>query len=152
MSIDEHFADGTDPNSGEPNMCFGFTSAETKEQFLENIANMGDKARSININKTTCGECAAYPCYRRLTKLYTTLLDNPSLSSEQRESFSKRKEAERKAKAGLCFQVVRKCRQECDHYSYAKYPADGGHCNLDSKPVSYEQECHVLSMMRQAKE
>ena len=151
MSDDVHFADGTDSVTGKVTR-FGFNPAEKKQQFLEILVEASDKARSIKKNKTVCGECAAYPCYRRLTKLCSSLLENPNLSSEQKDSFLKRKEDERNAEAGLCFQVVRKCRQECDYYRYERFPAEGGHCRLDSKPVFYMQECHVPSMMRQAKE
>jgi len=71
-----------------------------------------------------CGQCAAYPCFRH------------------------RKEEE---PAGLCFQPLRLCRQECDSYSYKDAPARGGICKKDNQPVAYCQECHIPEMRSKIK-
>ena len=152
MTDDEHFIEGKDPVTGKVNIRFGFNSDEKKKQFLENIVDMNDKAISIKINKTTCGECAAYPCFRKLTSLYNSLLNNPAISPERRQYILKSKQEERNKRAGLCFQVIRHCRQECDYYNYDSCPAHGGYCRIDSQPVSYEQECRIPGIMRQTKE
>lgn len=64
----------------------------------------------------TCGNCAAFPCFRRTDK---------------------------NEKAGFCYQLIRQCRQECDNYRCDGYPAAGGTCRVDGCEVKYDQECHI---------
>lgn len=71
-----------------------------------------------------CGHCAAHPCFRNYGE------ETP---------------------AGLCFQITRRCRQECEFYSYPMYPADGGICKRDNTSIKYNQDCHVPEMRSKVK-
>jgi hypothetical protein len=71
---------------GEGDIIFKFSSKENKNRFIGILQNMVRKNEEIVSGKYVCGFCAAYPCFRRREK-------NDS--------------------AGLCFQRIRQCRQEC---------------------------------------
>jgi len=91
-----------------------FDSNEAKQGFLNNISDMCKKSKIIQEEGYKCGHCAAHPCYRH---------------------------REDEDNAGLCFQPLRRCRQECSNYNYIRFPADGAICKKFSKLVSYEQLC-----------
>jgi hypothetical protein len=93
-----------------------FNSQEDKEKFEDRLKQMSDKSRLVAEEGYKCGHCAAHPCYRHCGE------NDP---------------------AGLCFQSIRQCRQECDDYNYEEFPADGGVCKKLNKHVKYEQICII---------
>lgn len=86
----------------------------------ETLTWMVEKHDLVKGEGYKCGHCAAYPCYR-----------NPP----------------NERSAGLCFQNVRQCRDECDNYVNKNgYPAGGGICKITKLEVEYCEECSVESM------
>ena len=61
-------------------------SLKAKNGFLEQMERMIEKSNELKNSGVTCGDCAAYPCFRSYPK---------------------------EGRAGLCFQEERSCRQEC---------------------------------------
>jgi hypothetical protein len=100
------------------NANFSFNNPEAKAQFIRTMQRMERNAQLIKDEGHNCGDCAAFPCFRHTPADYT---------------------------AGLCFQSVKQCRQECSHYKYPEFPARGGVCDLDGQRVKYDQECHIES-------
>lgn len=104
----------------EGNVQFKFESRLAKESFLASIIKMNEKAELIKSQNLTCGSCAAYLCFR-------------DVSSEDR--------------AGLCYQEVRECRQECDYFQQhlgsgkAPFFIITGTCRRDNSRVIYEDVC-----------
>jgi hypothetical protein len=121
--IDEDWIE-RDPKTGEIIFALRFVSKEAKDDFLSVIAEMTAKAKRNKEEGYTCGNCAAYPCFRA------------------------RGDASRPA--GLCFQHVRQCRQECDFYNQKEtgefWP--NGICRKDNSKVIYNQECHIDEVKR----
>ena len=111
---------GTPADGGK--VVFAFESPLAKENFLNNIRQVHEKNERINSQKLTCGQCATYPCFR-----YPR--DND--------------------RAGLCYQEVRQCRQECDCFHQTEGSGKSpefkitGTCREDNSKVAYEQECHI---------
>lgn len=105
---------------GGGDITFKFDSERAKDRFLEIMAQGFRKSDEIKEKNYTCGGCAAQPCFRY------------------------RKDSD---PAGLCYQTVRLCRQECDYFlkdlNSGKAPEFQitGQCKRDSSQVSYEQEC-----------
>ena len=98
-----------------------FRSKEVRDGFLDSLKRVLDKHDLDREEGHTCGDCAAFPCFRAYGE------DYPS---------------------GLCFQQVRLCRQECKNYNYDSVPADGGICKIDSQGVNYCDECHIEEFRR----
>lgn len=96
----------------------------TKKAVENRLAAISKKSEFVRSKGYTCGQCAAYPCFR---------------------------ENRKNVPAGICFQLVRQCAQECDFYDYENFPADGGICKLDGSKVRYEQECHIPEQRGQKK-
>ena len=102
---------------------FLFDSKNAKNNFLEGIGNMIQKAEEIKEKNHICGDCAAYPCFRNI---------------------------EEDSSAGLCYQDVRQCRDECNEF--VKIDGSGkspefqirGTCKKDNSEVLYEAECRFL--------
>lgn len=90
----------------------------TGEQFEKDLRRfLIEPAKRNQQELYECGNCAAFPCFRK----------NPSSTP-----------------AGLCFQNAKQCRQECNNYKYeGSMPAQEGVCSLDGQKVSYCQECHI---------
>lgn len=95
-------------------------SKEAKQNIETQMAGICSKSKEIKEKKYVCGACAAFPCFR-----------NPY--SEDR--------------AGLCYQVERECRQECDHF--LQHEGSGkspqfqitGTCKKDNQKVLYDNKC-----------
>lgn len=113
------FDDDTIRNT-DGGIIFRFKDSETKKTFVNQISQMCETARINREEGYKCGHCAAQPCFRH-----------------RRDSNL----------AGLCFQRVRLCRQECDNYiTTGQGSAKGGICKIDGQKVAYEQECHIPKM------
>ena len=104
-----------------------------------------------------CGNCAAYPCFRTMFSqsyferdtspfMIHLLKDNPKAV----EYHEKRAREEAEKPAGLCFQHVRQCRQECGNYNQLKTESFWlkGICKIDKKEVNYEDECHISEIKK----
>lgn len=98
-------------------------SLMAKNNFLEQMAKMVEKNNELKNSGVTCGNCAAYPCFRSYPK------EGP---------------------AGLCFQKEMSCRQECDYFIRN---ADSGRspdfqitgtCRRDKSIVNYESRCRFI--------
>lgn len=132
--------------SGGEGVTFRFDTPQKKQEFLSTLENMATKTEEIKKKNYTCGKCAAFPCFRSGE---SELIDGPFMIrylSEHPEKiglYRERIKQEMNQKAGLCFQLIRECRQECDNYMYKNYPGEGGICRLDSQQVDYNQECHI---------
>ncbi len=108
---------------------FGFATKEERERFVKILCRTADRTRAIREEGYKCGHCAAFPCFRHTSKTEY---------------------------GGLCFQLTRRCRQECDFYSVRgkalengamNYsPANGGTCKKDRRDVEYEEDCHIPEM------
>ncbi len=102
---------------------FRFESELAKESFLAQIVGIIEKTELIESQSLTCGTCAAYPCFRR---------------------------HEAESRGGLCYQEVRKCRQECDYFlqdmESGKAPLFiiTGNCRKDNSRVVYEHNCKFI--------
>ena len=101
----------------------GFESKKAKDNFLRDIRGMTDKSNLIKTKGYTCGGCAAYPCFR-------SVLEN--------------------APAGLCYQEIRECRQECNDFVQIKGSGKSpefqirGNCKRDNAIVNYDAKCRFL--------
>lgn len=132
--------------SGGEGVTFGFDTLQKKREFLRTLENMVTKTEEIKQKDYTCGKCAAFPCFRSGE---SELIDGPFMIrylSEHPEKiglYRERIKQEMSQKAGLCFQLIRECRQECDNYGYKNCPGEGGNCKLDGQQVDYNQECHI---------
>ena len=100
-------------------IVFRFDTPEQKEGFVSRMVHVGERAELIKGEGYKCGHCAAQPCYRLRKD------DEP---------------------AGLCLQLTRRCRQECDFYRCDEFPASGGICKKDGRRVRYEEDCHIPEM------
>jgi len=103
-------------------MRFIFETEEAKKNFEKDLTEMHDKTELIKKNDYRCGDCAAHPCFRM---------------------------PRAKDIAGLCFQIVRECRSECDYFSKDEGSGKSpefqitGICKKDNYKVLFEQECHI---------
>jgi hypothetical protein len=99
---------------------------DPESSFGRLLVSMVQKGNWIKEKKITCGDCAAYPCFRN-----------------QREIDI----------AGLCYQNVRRCRQECDYFiqdkESGKFPLlqIEGTCKKDNSIVIYEHPCKFLEKL-----
>jgi hypothetical protein len=81
---------------------------------------MVEKNKKVKEGNLTCGQCAVYPCFRHYTS---------------------------STGAGLCYQEVRECRQECDNFiqdiESGKAPLFiiTGTCRKDNSKVIYDTPC-----------
>lgn len=122
----------TDEENEEGFLTFGNLSI--KKQLIGQLMHLVEAGKFVREVGYTCGECAAFPCFRNRRE------DTPG---------------------GLCFQVVRRCRQECEHYlirekrdssgEICRFPANGGSCKMDESSVEYNQDCHIEDMRYQKK-
>jgi len=130
-------------------------SQEAKDNFIKELVNMSDKKNLIEEKNLTCGDCAAYPCFRTTSSdLY--LNRGPfverlfSEKPEIEEQFKKEQNKEASRPTGLCYQKVRECRQECDNFiqidDSGKSPEFQikGTCKRDNSVVNYDAECKFL--------
>lgn len=117
-------------------------SKEAKDNFLKNLMEMSDKADLIEEKSFTCGSCAAYPCFRTVSsQLFIKYKEEGHRQSAEKEATGK---------AGLCYQEVRECRQECNDFiqidGSGKSPEFQikGTCKRDNIIVNYNARCRFL--------
>ena len=126
-----------DARTGE--VVMRFVSKEARDGFLGVLANMEAKTERNKEEGYICGNCAAYPCFRTPA---SDLVEKGDFFGQGEEGRAKEEGLRR---AGLCFQQVRQCRQECDFYHQQEtedfWPR--GICKKDNAKVVYEQECHI---------
>src|SRR3989344_8230089 len=108
-----------------------------------------------NLAENACGRCAAFPCFRTGSSELLTALQTAELTPSARQNIINGARAEMTDSGAMCFQQIRECRQECDHYIPQKlgnhtFPANGGTCRLTGKKVNYEAMCTVEEMKYQA--
>ena len=121
--------------STDGRIVFGFATPEEREKFVKILCHAADKSRAIREEGYKCGHCIAFPCFRHTSKT---------------------------EKGGLCFQLTRRCRQECDFYSvkgkvlengHMDYStANGGTCKRDGREVEYEEDCHIPEIRTRLKD
>ena len=105
-----------------------FASIEAKDNFQKCLFQLAGKSAILELRGYTCGQCAAYPCFRN------------TLEEED---------------AGLCFQNVRQCRQECPYFvideNSGKSPdfVTRGSCRRDGTFVCYDSVCRFLGKSSQ---
>src|SRR3989338_6344945 len=116
------------------------------------LASMVKQTQLVKDEEYQCGHCAAFPCFRMVASGERGILkfvkEYPYSSKEKIRYWEQQAKQEASQPAGLCFQSVRRCAQECANYININdaAPADGGICKLTGKAVSYEDECHVPEM------
>ena len=141
MALDEEInEDLVIRNFETGNVFLSFDSKNAKEGFLNILKNMTDKNKRNKEEGYKCGNCAAYPCFRTIS---SQILAKGLVSGLKHYEERAKKEALRSA--GLCFQHVRLCRQECNFYIKKETEEfwPGGVCKKDNSDVTYEQECHI---------
>ncbi len=98
-------------------------SLKAKNGFLEQMARMIEKNNELRNSDVTCGDCAAYPCFRSYPK---------------------------EGRAGLCFQEERSCRQECNYFIQNRGSGKSpdfqitGMCKRDGTTVDYQSRCRFI--------
>lgn len=100
--------------------------------FVKITANFFERLEKIKENGITCGECAAFPCFRTPSKAYAT---EPS---------------------GGCYQEERQCRQECHDFTrnegsgaFPEYKITGI-CRKNNKEVDYCSPCMYIESDRKS--
>ena len=106
---------------GEGGLVLKADSIKAKNTLIKTLIGMNKKSQEVKEKGYTCGDCAAYPCFRtgssrlfiergpfveRMFKI------NPHLEPQ----FKSRAEQEASRPAGLCYQEKRLCRQECGYF------------------------------------
>jgi len=110
--------------SEDEKIALGFESKKAKDNFIDQMVQMNDKSELIKSEGYLCGDCAAYPCFRGHGE------ESP---------------------AGLCYQEVRLCRQECNYFiqnrdsGKSPYFIIIGNCKKDNSFVYYNSECRFLN-------
>lgn len=100
-----------------------FESDLAKDCFTASLLEMHEKIEEIKSQNCTCGDCAAYLCFRN-----------------HKED----------ASAGLCYQEVRQCRQECGDFIQKEGSGKSplfiitGICKKDDSKVVYGHECKSI--------
>ena len=107
------------------NIKFIFETQEAKENFINSLTRMSNKSQTIKEGNYICGNCVAYPCFRHKSK---------------------------EDRAGLCYQEIRLCRDECESFIRDKnsgkspYFKITGICNKDNSNTNYESICKFINL------
>ncbi len=130
-------------------------SEEAKDNFLEIMGKVIDKSGEIKEKSYTCGDCAAYPCFRTMhsqdlieegPSIKRLFLENPNA----KKAYEERAKQEASRPAGLCYQTVRECRQECKDFAQIEGSGKSpefqikGNCKKDNVIVNYDAKCRFL--------
>ena len=141
---------------GEGSLVLKADSLKAKNTIIKTLIGMHNKNQEIKEKSYTCGDCAAYPCFRtgssRLFIERGPFVErmfeiNPHLEPQ----FKRRAKQEASRRAGLCYQKVRQCRQECDYFLQDKESGGApdfqitGTCKRDNSFVNYNAECRFLN-------